>query len=316
MEHFSVFTDALIPRINKNNWNLIVAYKKAPSLSPPFPTPHPNTIYWVNHRKVAQLVKNLPIKQETWVWALGWERGTSIPWRRERPSPVFRPGESHGLYRPWGAKSQTRPSAFHFHRKKRPHWRPQYPHRTCYWRAGGIRNRQQPRSQPASCWPTSTHSPSPEKTHPHQMLLTLMFGQLAAINVLLKTEGTEALWRKKGRQGRSVHATEKLLPRPRVAEWHLYEGEGSGHAKGQDAQKDRTSRVLRAEVRSSTKKANCEYGTLYLKYYLKFITAVPQFHNKVFIIFKYLMQMQSHKVSSLQHLLFAPNHACHQIVFP
>ena len=28
-----------------------------------------------------------------------------IPWRRERlPTPVFWPGESHGLYRPWGHK--------------------------------------------------------------------------------------------------------------------------------------------------------------------------------------------------------------------
>ena len=28
-----------------------------------------------------------------------------IPWRRERlPTPVFWPGEFHGLYRPWGRK--------------------------------------------------------------------------------------------------------------------------------------------------------------------------------------------------------------------
>ena len=27
------------------------------------------------------------------------------PWRREQlPTPVFRPGEFHGLYRPWGRK--------------------------------------------------------------------------------------------------------------------------------------------------------------------------------------------------------------------
>ena len=39
---------------------------------------------------VAQLVMNLPTKQETWVG--------KIPWRRERlPTPVFWPGESHGL---------------------------------------------------------------------------------------------------------------------------------------------------------------------------------------------------------------------------
>jgi len=39
---------------------------------------------------VAQLVKNPPAMQETWVWSLGW--------RRERlPTPVFWPGEFHGL---------------------------------------------------------------------------------------------------------------------------------------------------------------------------------------------------------------------------
>ena len=43
---------------------------------------------------VAQLVKNLPAGRETWVRSLGWE----ISWRRERlPTPVFWPGEFHGL---------------------------------------------------------------------------------------------------------------------------------------------------------------------------------------------------------------------------
>ena len=50
---------------------------------------------------VAQLVKNLPALQEIqfdpWVG--------KIPWRRERlPTPVFWPGEFHGLYSPWGCK--------------------------------------------------------------------------------------------------------------------------------------------------------------------------------------------------------------------
>ena len=50
---------------------------------------------------VVQLVKNLPAMQETgfnpWVG--------KIPWRRERLStPVFWPGEFHGLYSPWGCK--------------------------------------------------------------------------------------------------------------------------------------------------------------------------------------------------------------------
>ena len=50
---------------------------------------------------VAQLIKNLPAVQETWVRSLGWED----PWRRERlATPVFWPGEFHGLYSPWGRK--------------------------------------------------------------------------------------------------------------------------------------------------------------------------------------------------------------------
>ena len=50
---------------------------------------------------VAQLVKNLPAVRETWVWSLDWEDSL----RRERlPTPVFSPGELHGLYGPWGRK--------------------------------------------------------------------------------------------------------------------------------------------------------------------------------------------------------------------
>ena len=50
---------------------------------------------------VAQLVKNPPAMRETWVRSLGWED----PLQGERlPTPVFWPGESHGLYSPWGPK--------------------------------------------------------------------------------------------------------------------------------------------------------------------------------------------------------------------
>ena len=46
---------------------------------------------------VGQLVKNLPAMQETWVG--------KIPWRRKTlPTPVFWPGEFHGLYSPQGHK--------------------------------------------------------------------------------------------------------------------------------------------------------------------------------------------------------------------
>ena len=55
------------------------------------------TVQWYWASLVTQLVKNLPSMQETWVG--------KIPWRRERPpTPVFWPGEFHGLYSPWGHK--------------------------------------------------------------------------------------------------------------------------------------------------------------------------------------------------------------------
>ena len=48
---------------------------------------------------VAQMVKNLPSVWETWVGP--WTG--NIPWRKERlPTPVFWPGEFHGLYSAWG----------------------------------------------------------------------------------------------------------------------------------------------------------------------------------------------------------------------
>ena len=50
---------------------------------------------------VALLVKNPPAVQEAWVYP--WVG--KIPWRRERlPTPVFWPGEFHGLCSPWGRK--------------------------------------------------------------------------------------------------------------------------------------------------------------------------------------------------------------------
>ena len=50
---------------------------------------------------MAQLVKSLSAVWETWVRPVVGK----IPQRRERlPTPVFRPGEFHGLYSPWGRK--------------------------------------------------------------------------------------------------------------------------------------------------------------------------------------------------------------------
>ena len=58
-------------------------------------------IIYYNNAPVIQLVKNPPAVGETQVQSLGWED----PWRREGlPTPVFWPGEFHGLYSPWGHK--------------------------------------------------------------------------------------------------------------------------------------------------------------------------------------------------------------------
>ena len=63
---------------------------------------YPSQYSWTS--PVAQMIKNLPAKQETWVWTL------KIPWRREQlPTPVFWPGEVHGA-----AKSQIQLNNFQF----------------------------------------------------------------------------------------------------------------------------------------------------------------------------------------------------------
>ena len=58
---------------------------------------------------VAQLVKNLPAMWETSVQSLSGK----IPWRRERLlTPIFSPGEFHGLCSSWGHKESDM-SNFH-----------------------------------------------------------------------------------------------------------------------------------------------------------------------------------------------------------
>ena len=60
---------------------------------------------------VAQMVKNLPGMQETWVRSLGWEG--KISWRKESlPTPVFWPGQFHGVTNSWRQLSNF---YFHFH---------------------------------------------------------------------------------------------------------------------------------------------------------------------------------------------------------
>ena len=69
-----------------------------------------------------------PAKPETWVPSDPWVG--KIPWRRERlPTPVFWPGEFHGLYRPWGDKgSDTESLSLHFiHTLDTGRWFPMAP---------------------------------------------------------------------------------------------------------------------------------------------------------------------------------------------
>ena len=50
---------------------------------------------------MAQLVKNLPAMQETWVQSLGLEDPLE---KGKLPTPVFWPGKFHGLCSLWGRK--------------------------------------------------------------------------------------------------------------------------------------------------------------------------------------------------------------------
>ena len=64
---------------------------------------------------VAQLIKNPPAmggpEFHPWVG--------KIPWRRERlPTPLFWPGEFHGLYRPWGGKESDTTFTYTLVKKK------------------------------------------------------------------------------------------------------------------------------------------------------------------------------------------------------
>ena len=59
-----------------------------------------------------QLVKNPPAVLETWVQSLGWEDPLE---KGKLLTPVFWPGEFHGLCSLWVTKSQRRLSDFQFY---------------------------------------------------------------------------------------------------------------------------------------------------------------------------------------------------------
>ena len=53
---------------------------------------------------VAQMVKNPPTMQETWIWSLGYEDSLE---KGMATHSIFWPGEFHDLYSPWGSKESN-----------------------------------------------------------------------------------------------------------------------------------------------------------------------------------------------------------------
>ena len=77
---------------------------------------------------IAQLVKNSPAVQDSWVRKIRWRRDRlptpvflSFPWRRKwQSTPGLLPGKSHGQrslvgYSPWGCKELDTTERLHFH---------------------------------------------------------------------------------------------------------------------------------------------------------------------------------------------------------
>ena len=71
-------------------------------ISPTFDKTRKQRVLAASASLVVQLVKNPPAMQETWVQSLGWE--DPLGEGKWPPTPVFWPGEFHGLHSPWGYK--------------------------------------------------------------------------------------------------------------------------------------------------------------------------------------------------------------------
>ena len=71
---------------------------------------YPFPYSWVS--LVAQLVKNPPAIQETWVRSLGWE--DPLEKGKVTHSSILA-REFHGLYSPWGCKESDMTEQLHFH---------------------------------------------------------------------------------------------------------------------------------------------------------------------------------------------------------
>ena len=62
---------------------------------------------------VAQLVKNPAALWKTWIQSLDWEDPLE---KGKATTPVFWPGEFHGLYSPWGCKESHMTDRLSFYR--------------------------------------------------------------------------------------------------------------------------------------------------------------------------------------------------------
>ena len=78
--HTHTHTGTFGPFFNKEGLSTLAGI-----ISPPFES--------LGASLVAQMIRNLPTIQETWVWSLGWEDPLEKEWL---PTPVFLPGEFHG----------------------------------------------------------------------------------------------------------------------------------------------------------------------------------------------------------------------------
>ena len=80
-------------------------------------------VQYLGQYLVAQMVKNVPAMQDTWVRSLGWE--DPLEKRMAKPTPVFLPGEFRGQrklagYSPWGRKELDTTERLHLHLHLQP----------------------------------------------------------------------------------------------------------------------------------------------------------------------------------------------------
>ena len=59
-----------LPKASQTSWSLLWSRTTKPRIPCAFPL---YAFLWYSRAKMAQMLKNLPAVQETWIWSLGWE---------------------------------------------------------------------------------------------------------------------------------------------------------------------------------------------------------------------------------------------------